>query len=145
MDLLKKVNIYFNRRNKLSERMQLLFLKRLYDLLQNGYSLLASLEALTYEPKFVPYVELIVKELLRGATVDEAFQQANFHGSITSYLYFVRLSGDLEDKISRCIRLVEQRISYKNRILSIIRYPVFLLFIFLLILFFVKTFIFPAF
>lgn len=130
---------------KLSESLQLTFLKRLYELLQNGYSLLASLEALTYEKRFVPYVELIVKELRKGLAIDEAFHRANFHQSITSYLYFVRLSGDLDENILRCIGILEQRITYKEKLMNIVRYPLFLLCIFILLLFSVKHYILPAF
>src|SRR5699024_153515 len=56
-----------------------------------------------------------------------------------------RLSGNLDENIYRCIGLLEQRIKYKEKLMNIIRYPLFLLFIFTVLLFSVKTYILPAF
>lgn len=147
MDLREKIkrgDILFNK-NKLNESLQLTFLKRLHELLQNGYSLLASLDALIYEKKFNFAVTTIVATLREGEPIDIAFQRAYFHSSIISYLYFIRLSGDLEESVYRCVEMMEQRLHYKEKMLAVIRYPIFLFFIFTILLFFVKSYILPSF
>lgn len=147
MDLRRKIkrgNILFNK-NKLSEPLQLTFLKRLHELLQNGHSLLASLDALIYEKRFHYAVSTIVDTLRQGEPIDLAFQRANFHSSIISYLYFIRLSGDLEESVYRCVEMMEQRLHYKEKMLAVIRYPIFLLIIFAILLFFVRSYILPSF
>lgn len=147
MDLLKKISnhLFEFQAKQLREPLQLVFLKRLTELLESGHSFLASLEALTYEKRFRPTVAVIIQSLKAGEAIDLAFQRASFHRSITSYLYFIRLSGDLEESMKRCVQIMEQRLHYRDKLITVIRYPILLFFIFVILLFFVKRSIFPSF
>src|SRR5690625_4709685 len=83
--------------------------------------------------------------LKEGKHIDIAFHEANFHETIVSYLYFVRINGDLLNSIRKCIHMFEQRISYKKKFSQVLRYPLILSVIFLTLLIFIKTSILPSF
>lgn len=144
MDLLKRLKQ--NSQNKpIKEQTQLLFLKRLLNLLQHGSSLLIALDALTYEEKFVPIVNTLQATLKTGQPLDIAFEKARFNEDIITYLYFVRLSSDIEKSLLECIHVLERKLSYKEKLLKVIKYPLFLMFIFIIILIIIKQFIIPSF
>lgn len=143
LNKLKKIKKFY--KNKISMETQLQFIKRLYSLLEYGSSLYNALEALKYEPAFIPIVEKIKISLEDGLSIDEAFFNANFNENITSYLYFVRYNFDLKRCLKECMKLLERQIYFRKEFIKIIRYPIFLFLIFFILLFFVKQIILPSF
>src|SRR5690625_3502183 len=142
---LKKIFTKYRQKQPLSEAVQLVLLKRLHRLLNNGYSLISALDALTWDKSMEKPVETIKYHLKAGDHIDVAFHKAAFHETIVAYLYFVRINGDLQNSISKCIHIVEQRLSYKKKFSQVLRYPLILCVIFLTLLFFIKTSILPSF
>lgn len=130
---------------KLPKETQLLFLKRLNRLLKNGYPLLAALEIAKWDKQMVQPASIIILSLKNGKSIDVAFDKAHFHHSITSYLYFVKSNGDLQGSIEKCIEMYEHRMSYIKKFQQIARYPLILLFIFSLLLYFIKKSVLPSF
>lgn len=133
------------RNSKLSKETQLLFLKRLYRLLENGYPLLAALEIIKWDKQMIKPASQIISSLKNGNSIDLAFDKASFHDSITSYLYFVKANGDLQGSIGKCIEMYEHRLNYVKKFQQIARYPTILLFIFSLLLYFIKSSVLPSF
>lgn len=129
----------------LSEEQQLYFLKRLFRSLNHGYSLLGALEIIKWEIKLEESANIIIDSLQNGCHLDEAFESANFHSTIISYLYFVRFNGNITTNIQKCVTMFEHRIKHIQKFKQVIRYPIVLCTFFLLLLFFMKTSVLPSF
>lgn len=138
-------NLRKNRKYKLSAKEQLRFIKRLYRLLNNGYSLIRALKMIQYDQDLKESAIIIEQKLIKGLTIDEAFEKAHFDQTITSYLYFIRINGDLETSFKKCIEMFEQKITYTNKLLRIIRYPLILTIIFVILLIVIKRTVLPSF
>lgn len=124
---------------------QLQFLKRLLRLLETGYPLIEALEVIKWDKQLIATADGIIKELKDGTPIDKAFEQMRFHHTITAYLYFNRTIGDLQSTIKKCIDMYESRLNYIKKFQQIIRYPVILLFLFAVLLYFIKQSILPSF
>lgn len=144
MGLLKKT-ILSIRKSRLGPKLQLRFLQRLYRLLNNGYPLIYALEMMKYDKELQQCANKIKVNLIKGLTIDEAFDKANFDSTITSYLYFVRMNGDLEASLKKCISMFKQRVTNTEKLLRIIRYPLILTIIFIILLTVIKQLILPTF
>src|SRR5690625_1580573 len=142
---LKRLFTKIKESQPLTESTQLIFLKRLHRLLDNGYPLINALEALKWDKSMIKTVNTITFHLREGKHIDIAFNEATFHETIVAYLYFTRINGDLQNSIKKCIHMFEQRISYKKKFTQFLRYPIILSIIFLTLLIFIKTSILPSF
>ncbi|RDW19189.1 chromosome partitioning protein ParA [Oceanobacillus arenosus] len=136
---------FIKRKKKLPGEIQLRFLKRLQRLLENGYPLLEAMETLKWDKNLLPVATQIIESLKDGMTIDQAFERAMFHQSITSYLYFVQANGDLLGSIGKCIEMFEQRMNYTKKFQQMARYPIILFIIFSLLLYFIKQSVLPSF
>lgn len=138
---------YFSihRKKVLSDGIQLRFLKRLSRLLANGYSMIESLEIIKWDKQLMVTSDQIIVGLRNGVPIDQAFEQAKFHHTITAYLYFVRESGNVLSSIEKCVMMFEDRLKYKKKFQEIIRYPLMLLVIFSVLLYFIKQYVLPSF
>lgn len=145
MDIYLKKMFLTIRKQKLSKEIQLRFLQRLNRLLTNGYPLLAALEIIKWDKQMINPAEKIIFSLKNGKSIDQAFSQASFHHTITSYLYFVRANGDLQGSIVKCIEMYEHRMKYMKKFQQIVRYPLILIFIFSILLYFIKQSVLPSF
>jgi len=145
MDLSLKKFTIFPKRKLLAAEIQLRFLKRLSRLLENGYPLLDALKIIQWDQKLAPLSEQIINLLKSGNTIDQAFDKAKFHPDITSYLFFVRSNGDLDASIQKCTLIYEQRLNYLKKFKQTMRYPLILLSIFLILLFFLRHTVLPSF
>ncbi|MBY7143383.1 type II secretion system F family protein [Virgibacillus sp. NKC19-3] len=133
------------RKDKRSSDIQLRFLKRLNRLLNNGYPLIEALEVIKWDKQLIIPATEITDAVKNGYPIDKAFDKAAFHQTITTYLYFVRVNGDVQGSIGKCIEMYEHRIKYMKKFQQIIRYPLILLLIFSLLLYFIKQYVLPSF
>ena len=136
---------YMNRQSNLNQTKQLFFLERLDRLLNSGYSLLNALEVIKWDKSLEATASAMINALTAGKTVDEAFQLTKFHSTIISYLYFVRINGDIQTSINKCIQMFEHRIKNVNKFKQVIRYPFVLCSFFIILLLFLKFSVLPAF
>lgn len=135
-----------NYRNKhLSSEEQLRFLKRLSRLLISGYPLIDALEVIKWDENMAPLSTRIISSLTNGKSLDEALKLEKFHHTITDFLYFNNMSGDLNANIKKCIQMFEHRLQYIKKFQEIIRYPIILLFFFSILLYFIKQSVLPSF
>jgi len=91
------------KRKRMSEQLQLRFLKRLYRLLTNGYPLIEALKVIMWDQQMKRPAKHIKTLLKNGYALDEALANVYFHQNITSYLYFVRTHGQLQHSLKKCI------------------------------------------
>lgn len=129
----------------LSSELQLRFLKRLSRLLLSGYALMEALEVIMWDKDLRLLAKQMQQSFIHGSTVDEAFEKAGFHPSIISHLYVIRMNGDLDSSIHKCIEMFEQRHQYLKKFQQVIRYPLLLTFIFVILLYSLQRLIFPVF
>ncbi|SDQ50577.1 competence-related pilin export protein ComGB [Virgibacillus subterraneus] len=127
------------------KEIQLRFLKRVERLLTNGYPLISALEIIDWDNQLKSISTSVITSLKAGNSLDQALEKENFNPLITSYLYFVRANGDLQANIEKCISMYEQRVLYVKKFQETIRYPLILLFVFALLLYFVKQSVLPSF
>lgn len=145
MDLYKKPfwKKLFNR-DQLTPSLQLMFLKRLYQLLQRGYSLNDALEIISWDKQLYDVVQTIRTCLFKGNHLDEALVRAKFHPLIVMYIYFVRINGDLISSLNKSIVMFEQRLLSLEKFKRVSRYPIILVMIFLFLLFMIRQYILPS-
>lgn len=132
-------------KTKLSKDVQLRFLRRLSRLLGNGYPLIEALTIIKWDDQMTETATKMITLLKKGNTIDQAFEKTDFHHTITSYLYFVRANGDLQTSIDKCIEMYEHRVNYMKKFQQIARYPLILLIIFSILLYFIKKLVLPSF
>lgn len=128
-----------------SAELQLRFLQQLSYLLANGYPLLRALEVLTWEKSFQSIALAIQTTLKSGKYIDEAFDEQSFDPSISSYLYFVRLHGDLSNHITSCANMFKRKQAYEKSFKRAVRYPLFLCSFFGVLFICIKQFVLPSF
>ncbi|WP_047979926.1 competence type IV pilus assembly protein ComGB [Ornithinibacillus contaminans] len=128
---------------RLPSSIQLHFLKRLASVLSSGYMLLDALETLTWDKATRSIADEISHHLKNGVTIDQAFELVRFNPLITSYLFFAKEYGDLEESITKCFEIYEERIKHMKKFTQVIRYPVILLVIFSIMFFFIEHTVLP--
>lgn len=118
---------------------QAIFLKRLGNLLQKGYSLLSALEFLRLQEKAVLQEEIktCISRLQQGASLYEVFVQMKFHQDVLGYLFYAEKHGNIAATLEKAGRLLEGRQRQQEQLMKIIKYPLFLIsFLSILLLFF---------
>lgn len=145
MDLYLKRYFTQIRHATLKKENQLLFLNRLSRLLNNGYSLIEALEVIKWDKTLHDAADTIITSLKDGNSIDQAFEKANFSTAITSYLYFTRVSGEINTSIEKCLQMYEQRLRYIKKFQQVIRYPIVLFVVFTILFYFIQQSVLPSF
>ncbi|RYG74680.1 chromosome partitioning protein ParA [Lentibacillus lipolyticus] len=147
MDLFRKKRFWLPtaRRKTLDNDLQLRFLYRLSRLLKNGYSMTGALEVIQWDHQLKAIAATVTALLKSGSPLDEALEHVHFSPVITSYLYLVRHNGNLQTSLEKCITMYEQRLVYMKKFQQTARYPIILLIIFTVLLYFIKQSILPSF
>src|SRR5690625_25660 len=97
------------------------------------------------DKKLEKTADILIQHLINGYPIDKAFEEAAFHSTIVSYLYFIRINGDIATSIEKCIHMFEHRYKNINKFKQVIRYPIVLSSFFILLLIFLKTSVLPSF
>lgn len=130
-------------RRQLKPELQLRFLQQLAKVLTNGYSLLSALETLKWDRSLALLAENTINKLKNGIGFDKALEELKFNPLITTYLYFSKDYGDLEENISKCVGIYEKRLHYYRQFGQAIRYPLILLVVFTMMFFFIQHSVIP--
>jgi len=133
------------RQIKLSEQIQLRFLKRLHRFLLNGYPLLEALEAIKWDKELEETANNFIEALKDGTPIDTVFEKTGFHQSISSFLYFIRANSNLVESVGKCAEMYEHRMKNTKQFKQILRYPLILLVISSLVIFFINHNVLPSF
>ncbi|SFA71253.1 competence protein ComGB [Lentibacillus halodurans] len=145
MDLSQKRHFWQRVNNSPKKELQLRFLHRLHRLLNNGYPIIEALEMIQWDNQLKSIASSVMTSLKSGSHFDEALERVHFNQAITAYLYFVRSNGDLLSSIEKCITMFELRMLYMKKFRESARYPLILLVVFALLLYFVKQSVLPSF
>ncbi|WP_017472303.1 competence type IV pilus assembly protein ComGB [Amphibacillus jilinensis] len=130
---------------RLSLQEQIKLLNRLYRLLKHGYSLLAALDVLKRQKHWHEVIEYFQSELTKGKAFDDVLSDLAFDQKIVTFIYFASRHGNLIQTLQQAIQFVSQHMHLSNHFKKAIRYPIFLITSFLIILFFVHSLVYPSF
>lgn len=131
--------------NKLSSSEQNRFLIRLTRLLEQDYPLIDALYAMQWNHHWRQPISQIVDALKNGKSMDTALEEAKFDTKIISFLYFASAHGDMKKALKQSVELLEKNSALFVKFKQAIRYPIVLFVMFICLLYFIKTSVYPAF
>ncbi|CQR46834.1 type IV pilin biogenesis protein [Paraliobacillus sp. PM-2] len=140
MDLLIK-----RKQRKLTSNEQNSFLNRLTRLLEQDYPLIDALYAMQWNNQWKQPINQIIDALKEGKTIDTALEIANFDTKIISFLFFASAHGDMKKALKQSVLLLEKNSKLLVKFKQAIRYPTVLFMMFICLLYFIKTSVYPAF
>lgn len=116
-------------------------------LLKKGYTLYA---ALTFIQLHVPKemsekIDEVLTSLVRGSPIHQAFSILSIPSSFQSIIYFYEQQGDIASGFIQAGYLLKKREKTKNKFITLLRYPLFLLWICFCILLLMYYFVLPHF
>ncbi|ENH97457.1 competence protein [Gracilibacillus halophilus YIM-C55.5] len=121
------------------------FLSRLHQLLEHGYPLHDALQMVAWEEKLASTAEQITNTLLTGQSFVQALKLAKFHPQIISFLTISLKHGKITAGLYQCCMMLKQQIYFLTKLKQMSRYPMMLFLMFFIIVYFMKTSIFPSF
>jgi len=126
---------------------QALFLKRIGELLERGYSLAESIESISYQMKEnkkaqVYYCVTLLKE---GFPFYRVLQEIGFHPTLIGYVYFAEQHGGLAHSFIEASKYMLNRQKDKQELIKLLTYPIILTVITLILFLFVDRFLLPQF
>ncbi|MCT2537547.1 type II secretion system F family protein [Aquibacillus koreensis] len=121
------------------------FLLRLDRLLNHGYTISYALEILQWDHQWIESASTISNYLEQGKPLNEALLYAKFDKKVVSFMYFAMAHGDLKAALKQCCTMLKQQIEFISKFKQVSRYPIVLFFIFMILLYFVKTSVYPSF
>lgn len=133
------------KKKNLKETTELQFLKQMIRLLNSGYAIIDALKFLEWDRRFLDPA-LIISELLKqGEPIDVAFKAARFSDFVCEQLYFIRINNALLETFTKTHELFKQRLEHKKNLQKSLRYPMILLGVFAVLLFFIRNYVLPSF
>jgi len=135
------------RKSNWSNSEQVIFLKRLGELLQHGYSISQAIEFLELQQNSSSQQKLnqattILKE---GGSLYELFVELSFHPEALSYLFFAEKHGDLSDALLEASSMLRRKNEQKEKVMKIVRYPIFLIICVIIMFTLIEKMLFPNF
>ncbi|UOQ85996.1 type II secretion system F family protein [Gracilibacillus salinarum] len=140
LDILRR----FKRQETLPLKVQHQILHRLELLFRHGYMLNDALDVLLWEKQLLQPVRTIKSHLELGQPFVTALSKAHFHEDTVRFLETAVEHGNLADGLTQCCNLLQQRILFTRKLRSLTRYPFFLFLFFFILLYLLKTSIFPS-
>jgi competence protein ComGB len=124
---------------------QALFLRQLSTLLDRGYPLIEgfSFLMLHLSKKKQKMIEQSLIELKEGTTFHEVLFRQNFHRDVLGFIYFAENHGNMSFALREGSTLLEHKVLNKQKMLKLIKYPLFLVTITLFLLIMMNVFLFP--
>ncbi|GAB2573485.1 competence type IV pilus assembly protein ComGB [Gracilibacillus alcaliphilus] len=136
--------IYRNR-TSLSLHDQHYILYRFQQLFKSGYSLNDVLEILMWDKNYQSVASSIQQSLQNGNTFVESLSNVHFNKEVIQFLTLALQHDNLAKGLEHCCTLLQQRKEFIDKLKKLSRYPLLLFSFFIVILFFMKTSIFPSF
>ncbi|MCH1624917.1 competence type IV pilus assembly protein ComGB [Fredinandcohnia quinoae] len=117
------------RSNKWTIKEQTIFLKRLGELLNQGYTFVQASQFLSIQlrKKCQEDVELVLEKCKQGDSLYDIFGAIGFHKDILGYLYFAEKHGDISFALIEGSSMLQKKLQHTEKFKKIVRYPVFLL------------------
>lgn len=126
---------------------QALFLNRLSDLLEKGYTLNEAMKftSIDLNEEKKQAVFFCLQELSKGVPVRAAFEKLSFHTEVLSYLYFAERHGDLEMALREGGEMLSRKLVQHEKMKKVLQYPLFLFFTIGILLYISQSVIAPQF
>jgi competence protein ComGB len=136
-----------NKKRAWTLKEQSIFFKRLGYLLQRGYSLSTAIEFLRlhHSKKKKEDLNTILIKLKQGTPFFEVLRTIGFSSDGLSYIFFAVKHGELSSGLLNAGELLEKKLSYKSKLVTVMRYPLFLIFFVLLLSVMMQTILLPQF
>ncbi|WP_066192998.1 type II secretion system F family protein [Gracilibacillus timonensis] len=135
----------FRRHHDLSLHDQHYILHRFQQLFTTGYSLNDALDVLMWDKRYTAIASSMQASLQKGHTFIESLQAVHFNKDVIHFLTIAIQHDHLARGLAQCCKLLQQRKDFLLKLKKLSRYPLFLFSFFILILYVMKTSIFPAF
>ncbi|MFC4617984.1 competence type IV pilus assembly protein ComGB [Camelliibacillus cellulosilyticus] len=123
------------------------FLIRIGQCLEKGYRLAEAIHLQSFQQK--PFIKTKIEKMLvdlsSGNSIAEALRKADFPKEICGFLFFSEQVGDLEQGFRECGRLLKRRVEQRQKLDSLLRYPLFLLWLFAVMGYIVLHYLLPSF
>nr|WP_275436882.1 type II secretion system F family protein [Staphylococcus auricularis] len=129
-------NIKFKRKRVLSSASQIALLRRLSDLLANGFTLTESFSFLLtqIDLRHASENQAIIEALNSGASCHQVLKLLNFPRTVIMLIYFAELFSQLQECIPHAINFMTRHLKAKRSLIKTIQYPIVLITIFLVML-----------
>ncbi|SDX69334.1 type II secretion system F family protein [Salimicrobium album] len=134
----------FNRKT-LAVPLQIHFFKRMYPLLNKGYSLPRALNITGWDQDLKPLTSQLLYHFEKGEPMEKAFAEARFSSLVISFLYFGKMRKDFPSLFHQCFQLLTITYETKKKLAHTLRYPVILMLFLLLTFYFMKKSVIPSF
>ncbi|MGO4887142.1 competence type IV pilus assembly protein ComGB [Anaerobacillus sp. MEB173] len=123
------------------------FLVQLGMFLEQGYTLADTILLLKYyQPKEVrAQLDVLIQKLREGSTIHEGLHELQFPKDVLGYLYFSEKNGELAKGFIEGGRLLAKREEIKEKLQKLLRYPLFMLWLLIVIAFIMLHYLFPHF
>ncbi|WP_078545701.1 competence type IV pilus assembly protein ComGB [Litchfieldia alkalitelluris] len=117
------------RKNSWPLQEQPVFLKRLSELLDQGYTITQGLDFLKFQlnEECQEKLQQSLELLKEGDSVYQLFTNLNFHPDVLSYLYFAEQHGEISFALREGSSILQRKLHYKEKLQKLIRYPIFLI------------------
>lgn len=117
------------KKNKWKPHVQVVFLKRLGELLDHGYSLTQGIEFLQLQMSETCRLDLQtgLQKLKEGESFYRILTDLKFHKDVLSYLFFAQKQGDISFALREGSSILARRIDHIAKLKKMISYPLFLI------------------
>ncbi|WP_245711563.1 type II secretion system F family protein [Gracilibacillus ureilyticus] len=145
MGILARKTVFKRNAGKLSIQKQYKFMYRLIQLLERKYNLREALEVISWDKELINMTEAISHSMFIGNTFDKSLKDAGFQSNVINFLAISAQYGNLSYGVKHCCYILRQQIDLIKRFKQLSTYPILLFIFFLIILYVLRTFIFPSF
>lgn len=123
------------------------FLKQTGQCLLDGYPLHLAIEMQVYQtkPRIHAQIKSLIQYIREGEQLDRALAKCGFPGDVCQFIYFAGESGELGEGFNDGGEMLIKQAQYKESLQKVLRYPLFLLWIFGLLFSFLSRYLFPNF
>lgn len=126
---------------------QVNFLDKVGRLLKKGYNLSQAIELVSFylPQKKHHQIKWCMDMLTEGVPLSEVLKSLSFHKDVIGYLYVAECRGDLSFGLMQSSKMLQKKLTYKQQLQKIIRYPLMLLIASILLYIGMHLFLFPQF
>jgi len=134
-----------HKKNKLRINQQVMLLEKLAELLDQGYPIIDALSIIKVNQRWQAVSDYLAEQLQAGRRFDSILEELHFDQQIVTFIYFALQHGNLTEAIRQSVQFINQQIKLMSQFKQVIRYPLFLLSFFLVMLFCINLYVYPAF
>ncbi|MEQ6375924.1 competence type IV pilus assembly protein ComGB [Bacillaceae bacterium S4-13-58] len=148
MPLASLMNLNFRKKpsKNLTLKQQQRLLKRLADLLEQGYPLQKALQLIKLDTEIPKEIlDHIQNSLLEGDSLYDAFRHIGFNNDTLAFLYTTEVIGDLSHQLKKATTLLQEHLLLHQKYKKALSYPVLLCIVMLFLFSFLKLALFPQF